>query len=110
MPVLMTMRINGDPKKLEQEVAKDPGAIKSIAESGKSHGLIAHRFYGAGDGQIMVVDLWPDEQSFHKFFEENGSRIQPLMQAVGADGPPDVTFWRELETPDKVGWEDSESG
>lgn len=109
MPVLMTMRINGDPKKLEQEVAKDPEGFKSIAESAKGHGLIAHRFYGT-DGEIMVVDLWPDEHGFQKFFDENGSRIQPLMQAVGADGPPDVTFWRELDVPDKVGWEDSESG
>jgi len=110
MPVLMTMRVEGDPKKLEEYAAKDPDGFASIAESAKSHGLIAHRFYGDGAGQIMVVDLWPDEQSFQKFFDENGPRIQPMMEAVGAAGPPQVTFWRELDMPDKVGWEDSESG
>ena len=110
MPVLMTMRIQGEAKKLEEYAAKDPTGFRSIADSAKSHGLIAHRFYGNGEGQIMVVDLWPDEQSFQKFFDENSSRIQPMMEAAGATSAPEVTFWREMDMPDKVGWEDSESG
>lgn len=109
MPVLMTMRVKADPKKLEEQGRKDPDGLQAITESAKQHGVIAHRFYGTED-QVMVVDLWPDEQSFQKFFEENGSRIQPLIEAAGGQGQPEVTFWRELDMPDKVGWEDSESG
>ncbi|HVA73251.1 MAG TPA: hypothetical protein VNF71_01625 [Acidimicrobiales bacterium] len=110
MPVLMTMRVAGDPKKLEEQGVNGRDALDSIMESAKKHGIIAHRFYGSDDGQIMVVDLWPDPQSFQKFFEENGARIQPLIQATGAQGEPEVTFWHELDMPDKVGWEESESG
>ena len=110
MPVLMTMRVKGDPKKLEEQAVKDRDGLETILKSAKQHGLIAHRFYGTEDGQIMVVDLWPDAESFQKFFEENGSRIQPLIDAAGGQGQPEVTFWRELDMPDKVGWEDSESG
>ena len=106
MPVLMTMRVKGDPKKLEEQGASDPGSLHTIAESAKKHGLIAHRFYGTEDGQIMVADVWPDPQSFQKFFEENASRIQPLIAAAGGQGEPEVTFWRELDMPDNVGWED----
>ena len=106
MSVLMTFRIKGDPSKLEEMAASDPDGMRSIADSAKQHGLIAHRFYGSDDGQIMVVDEWPDEQSFQSFFEENQSRIQPMFEAAGADvsGQPDVEFWRVLESHDKVGW------
>ncbi len=103
MSVLMTMRIAGDPAKLEQsDEGSDNG--QAIIESAKQHGVIAHRFYGSDDGHIMVLDEWPDRESFQRFFEENRGRIQPMMAAVGAQGEPEITFWRELDTSDKVGW------
>ena len=52
----------------------------------------------------MVVDEWPDAQSFQSFFEQEQSRIQPLMQEAGVSSEPEVTFWRKLETGDEVGW------
>ena len=54
--------------------------MQAILDSAKEHGVIAHRFYGSDDGQIMVVDEWPDEQSFQSFFQENGERIGAMMQ------------------------------
>src|SRR5437763_11845809 len=103
MSVIMTMWIKGDPDKLEESAGANVDEMRSIIESAKSHGLIAHRFYGS-DGQIMVIDEWPDEQSFQSFFEENRGRIEPLMQAVGAQGEPGINFWHKLETHDEVGW------
>jgi hypothetical protein len=104
MSVLMTLIVNGDPKKLEEHAASDPDSIQAILESAKTHGLIAHRFYGSEDGKIMVVDEWPDEQSFQSFFEENGGRIGPLMQAAGVTSEPQPRFWRRLESHDAYGW------
>src|SRR5438477_8157632 len=104
MSVIMTLRTHGDPQKLEQLAAQDPAAMRSIADSAVEHGVIAHRFYGSEDGQIMVVDEWPDAQSFQSFFEQEQSRIQPLMQEAGISSEPEVTFWRKLETGDEVGW------
>ena len=103
MSVIMTLRIKGDPGKLEQLAAKDPGSIGSIAEQAKQHGLIAHRFYGSDD-EIMVADEWPDRESFQRFFESMRSQIEPMFEQV-ATGEPQITFWRKLETGDDVGWE-----
>ena len=105
MSVIMTLRANGDPAELERRAAGNPDAIRAISDRAKEHGLFAHRFYGSDDGQIMVVDEWPDRESFEKFFAEAGSEIEPLMREVGVTSEPEVTFWRKLESHDEVGWE-----
>jgi hypothetical protein len=99
----MTFRVAGDPAKLERLAAENKDMIRGITERAKEHGLIAHRFYGS-DGQIMVVDEWPDPASFQGFFEQERSTIEPMMAQV-ATGEPEVTFWQKLETYDDVGWE-----
>jgi hypothetical protein len=103
MSVIMTMVANGDPDELERLTGADPAKARAIADKAKEHGLIAHRFYGA-PGKIMVVDEWPDPESFRRFWEEMKGEIGPMMQAVGVTSEPDVTFWRTLETHDEVGW------
>jgi hypothetical protein len=104
MSVLMTLWLQGDPKRLEEHAASDPDTMQAILDSAKGHGLIAHRFYGSGDGQIMVLDEWPDEQSFQSFFEENSGKIGPLMQAADVTSEPQPRFWRKLESRDEYGW------
>jgi hypothetical protein len=104
MSIIMTLRVHGDPKELEKRAAANPDAIRAISDRAKEHGLIAHRFYGSEDGQIMVVDEWPDPESFQSFFEETRSEIEPLMREVGATSEPEVAFWRKLESHDEVGW------
>jgi quinol monooxygenase YgiN len=103
LSVIMTLRVSGDPEKLEQLVAENPDAIRGISERAKGHGAIAHRFYGS-DGQIMVVDEWPDPESFKAFFESEQAEIGPMMAQV-ATSEPEITFWRKLETGDEIGWE-----
>ena len=103
MSVIMTLRVQGDPDKLEAAAAENPDALREIAERGKAAGAIAHRFYGA-EGQIMVIDEWPDAESFQRFFESERDTIGPMMQQF-ATGEPEITFWRKLETGDDVGWE-----
>ena len=66
MSVIMTFRATGNPDELERRAAQNPEGMRSIAERAKEHGLIAHRFYGS-DGKIMVVDEWPDAESFQRF-------------------------------------------
>jgi quinol monooxygenase YgiN len=101
--VIMTLRVGGDPDKLEQHAAENADMIRGISQRAKEQGLIAHRFYGS-EGQIMVVDEWPDPQSFQRFFESEQENIGPMMEQV-ATGEPEITFWRKLETGDDVGWE-----
>jgi quinol monooxygenase YgiN len=106
MSVIMTLQVRGDPDRLEAYAAENEETVRAIAEKAKEHGVIAHRFYGTSDGQIMVVDEWPDEESFRGFFETTRSEIGPMFDAMGITGDPQPTFWRKLESHDEVGWED----
>jgi hypothetical protein len=106
MSVILTFRAKGDPKKLEGIAAEDPDRVRGLTDRAKEHGLIAHRFYGSDDGQIMVIDEWPDPESFQSFFEPARSEVEALMGEAGVTSEPEVTFWRKLETHDEVGWSD----
>ena len=103
MSVIMTLRAAGDASALERLAADNPERMRSIADRAKEAGVIAHRFYGSED-QIMVVDEWPDAESFQRFFESERAEIESLMGEV-ASGEPEITFWRKLETHDEIGWD-----
>ena len=101
MSVLMTLRVKGDPAKLEEFAAADPDKIRGIADRGKQRGAIHHAFYGSDDGEILVLDEWDSAESFQAFFEAEAGEIQPLMQQVGVTAEPEITFWRKLESRDE---------
>ncbi|MCU1659805.1 MAG: hypothetical protein JWO57_4461 [Pseudonocardiales bacterium] len=98
MTVLMTMKLAGDGAALEKAAQSDPAMIRGIVENAKSHGLIAHHFW-ASDNTVLVVDEWPDEQSFHAFFDAT-PEVPKLMAASGITSQPEISFWRKLETGD----------
>ena len=104
MSVIMTLQMAGDPAGAERYAAENKDAMRAIVESATSHGLIAHRFYGS-EGQILVVDEWPDEQSCQEFFAQTQPQIQRIMEAAGVTEEPHPTFWHKLEMHDDVGWE-----
>ena len=104
MSVIMTLRMKGDPKRFEEIAAQNPDRVKAISDAGREAGVIAHRFYGSDDGQIMVIDEWPDAETFHGFFQAQAPNIQPLMADVGVEGEPELTIWHKLESHDEVGW------
>ena len=104
MSVMMTLWVQGDPNKLEQHASQNADQMRAVSDRAKAHGLIAHRFYGSNDGQIMVVDEWPDEQSFQSFFQEQQEPIGQMMQEAGVRSEPQPRFWRKLDTHDEVGW------
>ncbi len=103
MSVIMTFSADGDPAELERMAGEHQAELQEIKEAAIGRGLIAHRFYGS-EGQIMVLDEWPDEQSFRSFYDEMGPKIGPMMQAAGVTSEPQIRFWRKLETGDDYGW------
>src|SRR5687768_6470620 len=103
MSVIVTVSFTGDPAKFEAQAAANPDRTRAIIEQAKSHGLIAHRFYGS-DGGFMAVDEWPDAESFQAFFQAAAGDIQPMMDDAGVTSEPEVRSWRKLETGDDVGW------
>jgi hypothetical protein len=105
MSVIMMLQVAGDPKAVEQFASDSPGRAQAIMEAAKRHGIIAHRFYGSDDGgSVMVLDEWPDRQSFESFFREQASEIRPMFEAAGVTAQIEPTFWRELATQDAYGW------
>jgi hypothetical protein len=101
--VIVTLRMSGDPDRFEETVAAQRDAIDRIMAVAKSHGLIAHRWYG-GDGECMAIDEWPDAESFQAFMEEAQPDIGPIMEEAGITSEPSADIWRKLETNDEVGW------
>jgi hypothetical protein len=105
MSVIMTLEVTGDPKGMEQFASQNKGKMEAVLEAAKEHGLIAHRFYGSDDGaRLMVLDEWPDRQSFESFFREQESEIRPMMEAAGVTAEPEASFWHQLATHDEFGW------
>ena len=97
MSVLMTLRVSGDPKAIESTA---PEVMQTVVGRAKDYGLISHHFYGTDD-EILVVDEWPDEGSFQKFFDSS-PEIADMMAQAGA-GKPEISFYRHLDTHDDVG-------
>jgi len=105
MSVIMTLQVTGDPKALEQFTSENTEKMQAVLEAAKRYGLIAHRFYGSDDGSsVMVLDEWPDRQSFESFFQEHESEIGPMFASAGATSQPEPKYWRELATHDAFGW------
>jgi hypothetical protein len=100
MSVLMTLRLPADGAKLTDYAQSHVDELQGIIEKAKNHGVISHRFFGSAN-EILVVDEWPDEASFHTFFAE-APEIENMMAAAGAAGEPVVTFWSKLDTGDEV--------
>ncbi len=105
MSVIMTLQVVGDPKALEQFASENTETGQRLIAAARRHGLIAHRFYGSDDGgSLMVLDEWPDRQSFESFFHEQESEIRPMFEAAQVTAQVEPAFWSELATHDAYGW------
>jgi hypothetical protein len=101
MSVMMGLRIVGDPQRIEAALNSDPERLKRISQRARDAGCTSHRFYAnEAGGEVLVVDQWPDAESFVRFFEE-GTDIGEMMGEAGVTERPTPVFWRELDTPDK---------
>ena len=103
MSVIVTIRVNADPASFEEHLRGQADTLDRTLELAKRHGVVAHRWY-AGDGEVLVADEWPDAESFRTFFAEAQTEIAPFLEAVGVTSPPEVRFWRVLDTSDAFGW------
>jgi quinol monooxygenase YgiN len=100
MSVLMTLRVAGDPKKLEEFAANGDTPIRTLRDRAVNEGCVSHHFYGTDD-EIMVVDEWRDEASFRAFFD-GSPEIKDVMGSAGVTAQPEIQIWRKLETGDDV--------
>ena len=100
MTVLVTARFAIDADRLETVARESSDSLHRIISSARDHGLVSHRFYGNDEG-VLVVDHWPDEESFRRFFAET-PEIGELMAKAGATAEPQISFYRPLAVDDVV--------
>src|SRR4051795_7327371 len=100
MAIMAILRIPGNPADLER-YADGPGGelMQQVSAAGRAAGATRHTF-AAGENEILVIDEWPDEKTFQEFFA-NQPEIPEIMRNGGAQGPPEFTFYRVLDTPDR---------
>lgn len=98
MSIFVILRVPGDPNTIEQYANANAELVKGIAEDGRAAGATRHAF-AAGDNEILVIDEWPSEEAFQSFFN-NQTDIPRVMRDGGAQGPPIISYYRKLDTPD----------
>ncbi|WP_148044951.1 hypothetical protein [Nocardioides marmorisolisilvae] len=96
----MTVRVSGDPRAVE---AFDAATLQGVADRGKAAGAIRHRFFTNG-GEVLVIDEWPDRESFQAFFESE-TDIANVMAAAGATSPPTIEFWDRMDVSESINWD-----
>jgi len=97
----MTLRIPADRATVERAVEQERDVFFGITERSKTAGAIHHSFYADGN-EVLVIDEWPNPESFQAFFEAEGENIGKLLAAAGIEGPsgPPV-FYDKLELGDE---------
>jgi len=104
MSVIMVLQLDGDGSKVEEFAAANPDKMSGIRDRAVEKGLIAHRFFRDENGHVLVVDEWPDKESFEQFFEETREEIGGMIGEVGITGEPHPQYLHVLESHDKYGW------
>jgi hypothetical protein len=61
---------------------------------------VHHQFAEDTDGNALVIDEWPDAESFHQFFADQQD-IAKVVAEAGVTNQPTVTIYRILTTPDR---------
>jgi hypothetical protein len=99
MSVMVVLRVKADVGAFERYAQENSETLDRIAQEGRDAGAI-HHLFSATDDEIVVIDEWPDEGSFQSFFEGQ-TEIPNVMAAAGAQGEPEVSFYRVIDTSDR---------
>jgi quinol monooxygenase YgiN len=86
----------GNVTKLWEERKADFEAVRTDAEAA---GALHHR-WAFGENEVVIIDEWPDAESFEKFFGSH-TVIPQLMQAAGVEGPPTFEILEAKAGPDE---------
>jgi hypothetical protein len=73
--------------------------MEELAGKAKAAGAIHHQFV-AGDGEVVIIDEWGTAEAFQEFFDGQ-PKVAELMGAAGVAGPPDITVYQSMESPDR---------
>jgi heme-degrading monooxygenase HmoA len=100
MSVLITIKFAVSGETMQKVAVDNAALMTTIIDDGRRHGTIHHQFVQDPDGSAVVVDEWPDEDSFHRFFDAQQD-IRTIMEQAGVTEPPEVRIYPVLDTPDR---------
>ena len=99
MSVIVVGKLHADPARI-QKLWKDRAEdFKGVRKEAEAAGALHHR-WGIGDGFVVLIDEWPDAESFETFFHGNAT-IPSLMQEAGVQAPPEFTIVEAATGPDE---------
>jgi len=100
MSKLITVAVEGDTDVFRASLADLATDYERIAADARMAGALHHRF-GVGDGFVLIVDEWTDEESFQAFFGR--PELQTFISKVGGDlsAAPVVTVTDAITSPDQ---------
>jgi hypothetical protein len=100
MSVLITIKFAVSGETMQKVAVDNAALMTTIIDDGRRHGAVHHQFVQDPDGSTVVVDEWPDEDSFHRFFDAQQD-IREVMSRAGVTEPPEVRVYPVLDTPDR---------
>ncbi len=100
MSVIVTIKFSVSAHTVEKVVNDHADTMAAVSEDGRRHGALHHQFTEDTDGNALVIDEWPDAESFHQFFAGQQD-IPKIMAEAGVTEQPVVTTYRVLDTPDR---------
>jgi hypothetical protein len=99
MSVIVIGRLAADPATMKKLWADRAADFVSVAAEAKAAGALHHR-WALGEDNVVLVDEWPDAESFQKFFSSN-TTIPALMQSGGVQGIPEFEIMEAADAPDE---------
>lgn len=100
MSVIVTIEFPAAAQIVEKVIHDNGDTMTAISKDGRRHGALHHQFVENPDGRAVVIDEWPDEESFRQFFATQQD-IPRIMAESGVTEAPVVTVHRVLDTPDR---------
>ena len=99
MSVAVIARLQVDPNALVELFTTKKDVFEGVAKIAKQAGVLHHQFL-LGDGEVLILDEWPDAESFQRFFSSN-TDVAALMADAGVQGPPEISVYATTDSPDK---------
>lgn len=101
MSVMITLKFDVSAEAMEEVITAHRETALAIIEDAKQKGATHHQFVvDADDGNTLVIDEWPDFETFRQFYAGQED-IPKIIAAAGVTTEPQVTAYTILETPDR---------
>jgi hypothetical protein len=86
-----------DPGKGVEWATAHPEIPEEITAYAKTLGQIGHRIL-VGEDELVVIDEWPNEEIFQRFFS-NAPRMGEFLSGAGLSSDPQISILQVVHVP-----------